>query len=744
MAQRFCLQPKSWRLMRLHHSLEKEARWQEQHAEPSSSPLQKLMLIGGALAVLALGLLGSYQSRRMATRIELEEERELLSVRLHHARVMSKSWGYRNDSFNFLQNKHPNFARLHLRDPDLLGNETVMLFFDLDGRLVFNSLQHDHNRAGLHALKALQQCIAPHAKELHGALESLTKLCSTPSGSYLMAASTIANDTWDAPVKGHVGLFTPVNAMPSPSIHNAHMQEELERLARARLTTDAPELKRRWQQVALPISADDGLDIAPSGGAWIGAPVTLSSWNWLRGIAPLGLLSGVMIVRRQWSLLRLRRKRLVTLQQLHISKQHAQQQQRHHPIHGLLSSSAFGKRFTDAFSWSWDSPRELVLLQLQTSGDPQRSHGSSITLATLLPNLCHLVGCMGYSNVACQSDADGALLCLRPNPAEAIPSQIERLRSRCGRQLQALQPLSAFSLTATHLQADRATTLEEQRRDLTLMAAATRLLGNNTMAVDRSNPAFVKEWQGAQLEQELLEIASGTRPLHTRCESLHHCPSTDPLSWQLHHLRLQPSLQHAEESQMSSHSLNALIGELGLGDLIFQKVLHHAARHWQTTATTTKLEISSGLLDPRNIQNRSAVLRDAIARLPRTCRQRLILAMASQNASGQELQPLEGWLHHMGVETLQATRGVDDSAFNLCFERTPHYLSINCREMDKHSTDTLMSWHRFLQDASTQMGCQLIGEAINSEAQFHFWHKLGMTLFAGPWIERHASRVRSG
>jgi hypothetical protein len=122
----------------------------------------------------------------------------------------------------------------------------------------------------------------------------------------------------------------------------------------------------------------------------------------------------------------------------------------------------------------------------------------------------------------------------------------------------------------------------------------------------------------------------------------------------------------------------------------------------------------------------------------------LIINLATQETSNQEIAKLEEWLRMMGAETLQAAGRANEDSFNLNFERTSNYLTINCLEMSTLNTDTLSSLHRFLQDAGRQMGYELIGASISTEAQFHFWHKLGLTLFTGPWITHHASLSRSG
>lgn len=744
MAQLFRLKSKILDLIRLKTSLTKEARWQNQHVEPARSSWQLVALISGAIAVLGLGFLTSYQVRRNATFTELEEQRELLSLRIHHIRVRSKMWGYGNDSFRFISNQHPDFAELHLRDPDLLGNKVVMLFFDLDGNLAFNSEDYHSSQLKPGVLKELQRCFTPHRDQLNTALQSLTKLCKSSSETYLMSASTIANDTLEAPVGGFVGVFTPVGAMPSAKIHNTHLEKALSQLERSRLFIGKPNHSQLWN-AALPVDREAGLDIQPPNGATISAPIVMSHWDALKTLAPLGILSSFIAIHRNWSLIRRRRMRLIRLNQHHLREQLVRRQQQHDPAHGLLSTSTFARWFAEDTRWNWDKARILVRIQINTHGGPQRSYGSEITLTQLLPSMCGLLRRMGHRNTGCQTqDGHAALLCFAPNEAEPIHTQIEELRSRCDSELHHLYPLKSFSITATYQVAKRETNLHDQDSDLALTATAAQMLGRKTMALDRSDPMFDKAWRLSQLKQELIEIAIGTRQIKTRYESVYECPKTDRPSWRLHHKRLILCLKHTEDQTFSHDEVNQLTSELDVGSILFEKLLSQAAQDWSTSPIKPKIEISSGPIHQHNITGRSAEIRERISQLPRDFTSDLIINLATQETSNQEIAKLEEWLRMMGAETLQVAGRANEDSFNLHFERTSNYLTINCHEMSTLNTDTLSSLHRFLQDAGRQMGYELIGASISTEAQFHFWHKLGLTLFTGPWITHHASLSRSG
>jgi len=254
------------RLQRLLHSARKEALRSRQSKEATSGVLPKhIALTSGAIIILSVSFVLTYATRRDATLIELEEERILLTYRIQETRSLSKSWGYRNDSFDLLNGQHPDFARLHLRDPDLLGNQRILVFLDLKGKTAFNTLQKEPTAHGKQALPDLKNCLAAVEEDLKKPLQSITRICPSSSGPYILGASTITNDTWDAPVNGRVGIFTPVNAPPSTTIHDKPLARRLDGISNRHLKihSNSSNSSNLWQ-ISLPIDQDFGLD-TPAG-----------------------------------------------------------------------------------------------------------------------------------------------------------------------------------------------------------------------------------------------------------------------------------------------------------------------------------------------------------------------------------------------------------------------------------------------------------------------------------------------
>jgi len=714
------------------------------------------------MALFAIGAGLSYSARRTAVLLELEEERELLTIRIHQTRTLSKSWGYRNDSFDLLKQKHPDFAKLHLRDPDLLGNQRVMLFLDLDGQIAFNSLEHIPSPTGSQALPELRPCLASISNQLTKALQSITRLCSSRSGPYILAASPIANDTWDAPVNGTVGIFTPVDAMPSASIKDIHLQQELELLSRNHLIIN-PETKNsskpwpptpdQWQ-ASLPLDQDFGIDHPADHPAMITSPIHLTTGDWIKSLIPLGLVAAVLSIRHQWSMLLKRQSRLNRLRNTHSSLKADQSRRRRQPEHGLLTKEAFTDRFSHKTAWNWSINRCLVLIELDLNAEAMSDQGIAITLEDLLPSLCKSLCKNGYSEIACQYNINSILACLPCQDANGtqqseLETRIKALHKECSKQIDERDVLAPWKLTITHCPADRNKPLGPQVNDLALTAIAARRLGLDHMALNLQNHTFRTAQREQQAAEDVILTLRDERPLEIALENTYHCPLSDPNHWAIHHQRIRPVLSKTNRKETHQNQLEACLHDLpqdlpqaiahrlGLDNLLLKKMIASAYDLWESSQHSATFAIRIGRLRKGELQDRVEAIRRCLHAMPTELRDNLIFAIDTHSLTDDEASELIADLQAMGPRVMH-----DNPGFGLAFECAPNYIRINCKELDHHATDTLMSLYRLLQDAGQKLDFKLVGEGISSEAQFHLWHKLGLRLFQGAWIEHMAHKVQ--
>ncbi len=736
-------------------SARKEAlRARQPQDKPRWELLRHTALAGGALILLSIGFGATYATRRDATLLELEEERVLLTYRIQETRALSKNWGYRNDSFDLLQGKHPDFAKLHLRDPDLLGNERIMLFLDLEEQTVFNSLQQAPSAKGTQALPELEKCLHAVSQDLHKPLQSITRICSTSSGPYILGASTITNDTWEAPVSGRVGIFTPVNAPPSASIHNAELKHELDAISSRHLQINSSHTRSNdpWQ-LSLAIDQNFGLDTPPREiQAQLVKPIAFSANDWGQISRPLLIAATALAFSRQWNLLQRRKARLIKQQQRHNSSQKTRKLQRFNQEHGLLNKDTFARRFIQTSAWNWSPGRQLILIELDLEGDRNSLEGTSITLQGLMPGLCKYLAGAGLQETACQYSQNTILACIpkAADPASRQTSQdfsVASLHHRCVEKLHQQNILTPWALTIAYTTAEQGRALTDQVTSLLLTTKAARKLGLHQMALDQHNPAFQEAQQEQNDIDSVVDAMRGVTPLAISSANVYHCPSSDPSHWTIHHQQLSPILASFDTSRVSARTqvrderrqckTEEICHRLGLDHILLKQMSSAASKRWEDSGRTSSVAIRLGKIRPGEHYARAQLLQRCLEALPNEFIENLIIVVDTHNLSDDETSILMQRLRGLGTKIMN-----DSPGLGLSLECAPDLMRINCKELDQHATDTLISLYRLLQDAGTKLNFQLVGEAICSEAQFHLWHKLGLRLFEGDWIDRMAEAAR--
>ncbi|MFM8675150.1 MAG: hypothetical protein ACKOCA_09075 [Vulcanococcus sp.] len=710
-----------------------------------------IALTSGAIILLSVSFGLTFATRRDATLIELEEERILLTYRIQETRSLSKSWGYRNDSFDLLNRRHPDFARLHLRDPDLLGNQRILLFLDLKGKTAFNSLQQEPTAHGKQVLPDLKNCLAAIEEDLKKPLQSITRICPSRSGPYILGASTITNDTWDAPVNGRVGIFTPVNAPPSTTIHDKPLVRRLEGISNRHLQIDSnsSNSSNLWQ-ISLPIDQDFGLD-TPAGEsqARLIEPIAFSANDWTQVVSPLLLVATALVFNGQWNLLQRRKTRLIKQRHQHVSSQISRKLQRFSLEHGLLNKKIFARRFEQRTAWNWSLSRQLALIELDLGGDINSLQGTAITLQKLMPGLCKTLSEAGLDQTACQYRQNTILACFpcaeaSPNTARNTSTVIASLHQQCTEHLAKQDILAPWTLTISHTTANQEIALADHEKDLLLTSKAARKLGVQHMALDHDNPAFIEAQQEQKAMEDVISAMRGITPLGTRTSNVYHCPSSKPNDWSIHHRRLSPiplnhntgNVNKTRQDPLMQNSTEDICHQLGLDHILLKQMSDAAFKEWESSGRTCTIAIRLGKVRPGEHRSKAQLLQRCLDALPTELSQHLIIGVDTHNLNDDEACELMQDLRELGPKLMH-----ENPMLGLSFESTPDFIRINCKEFDQHKTDTLISLCKLLQDVSLKIKFQLVGEAICSDAQFHLWHKLGLRLFEGDWIEHMAQKA---
>lgn len=733
-------------------SAHKESLRSRQSKDTPSGGLSKhIALASGAIVLLSIGIGATYATRRNATSLELEEERILLTYRIQETRSLSKSWGYRNDSFDLLKGRHPDFARLHLRDPDLIGNQRILLFLDLKGQTAFNSLQHATNAKGRQALPELKRCLAAIEQDLQRPLQSITRICPSRSGPYILGASTITNDTWEAPTIGRVGIFTPVNAPPSKTIHDKQLQKDLDKISNRHLHIHSSSSSNLWQ-VSLPIDQHFGLDTLPrESQAQLIEPIVFSTNDLIQAASPLLLVATALAFSGQRNLLLKRRSRLIKQRQHHKNAQSSRQLQRFSSEHGLLNKDIFTRRFSQRTAWNWSLSRQLVLIELDLGGEINSLQGTAITLQDLMPSLCRHIAEAGFKETGCQYSQNTILACtpyidLTGNTQRIQNNSIAMLHQRCIEHLSKQNILTPWTLTIAHATTENGRALADQVKALLLTTKAARKLGLHQMALDRSNPAFLEAQQEQSAMDDVIAAMRGITPLPIGTSTAYYCPSGDPDQWTIHHRRLSPVLPHQNPGRIKTAIRDALKPDpteeichrLGLDHILLKQMSTAALKHWEDSDRKSTIAIRLGKVGPGDQKSRVQLLQRCLDALPAELYEHLIIAVDTHNLNDEEASDLMQGLRGLGPKIMH-----NNPSLGLSFEHKPDIIRINCKEIDQHPTDTLISLYRLLQDASLKLNFELVGAAICSDAQFHLWHKLGLRVFEGEWIEHMAQKVRN-